>query len=40
MGIVEVGHGWEGGKKALLPKICHKYPTMMKIGTMMKLYLT
>ena len=26
-------HGW-GGKKALtLPKICHTYPAMMKLGT-------
>ena len=22
-----------GGKKAPLPKICHTYPTMMKLGT-------
>ena len=22
-----------GGGKPLLPKICHKYPTMMKLGT-------
>ena len=26
-------HGWEGGKKASLPKICHTYPRMMKRGT-------
>ena len=25
-------HGWRD-KRALLPKICHKYPTMMKFGT-------
>ena len=25
-------HGW-GLKKALLPKICHTYPTMMKLGS-------
>ena len=29
--------GWsqmgEVGKKAPFPKICHKYPTMMKLGT-------
>ena len=25
--------GWGGGKKAPLPKICHTYPTMMKLGT-------
>ena len=24
-------HGW-GGKKAPLPKICHTYPTIMKLG--------
>ena len=23
----------EGGKKAPLPKICHRYPAMMKLGT-------
>ena len=22
-----------GGKKAPLPKICHRYPAMMKLGT-------
>ena len=26
--------GWgEGGPKVLLPKICHTYPVMMKLGT-------
>ena len=25
--------GREGGQKGLLPKICHTYPTMMKLGT-------
>ena len=25
-------HGW-GVQKGPLPKICHKYPTMMKLGT-------
>ena len=25
--------GGGGGKKAPLPKICHTYPTMMKLGT-------
>ena len=30
--------GWGGAKKALLPKICHTYPTMMKLGTVI-LYL-
>ena len=28
------GYSWIGeGKKASLPKICHTYPTMMKLGT-------
>ena len=26
-------HGWGGGKKAPLPKICRTYSTMMKLGT-------
>ena len=25
--------GGQGGKKAPLPKICHTYPTMMKLAT-------
>ena len=33
MGIFGAGHGWEGGKKAPLPKICHTHPTMMKFST-------
>ena len=34
MGIFGAAHGWErGAKKAPLPKICHTYPTMMKLGT-------
>ena len=36
MGIFEDTHGWgggRGGKKAPLPKICHIYCTMMKLGT-------
>ena len=35
MGIFEAAHGWgeRGGKKAPLPKNCHTYPTMMKLGT-------
>ena len=32
MGFFGAAHGW-GGKKAPLPKICHTYPTMMKLGT-------
>ena len=36
---IQDGHFWccprmRGGKKAPpLPKICHRYPTMMKLGT-------
>ena len=35
IGFFGAGHGWGGGggKKAPLPKICHTYPTMMKLGT-------
>ena len=32
-GLVTVAGRGVGGKKAPLPKICHRYPTMMKIGT-------
>ena len=33
MGFFEAAHGWgEGGKKALLPKMYHTYPTMIKLG--------
>ena len=32
MGFFAVAHEC-GGKKALLPKICHTYPTMMKLCT-------
>ena len=28
-----MGGGGEGGQKAPLPKICHTFPKMMKIGT-------
>ena len=31
MGIFGTAHGWDGGKKTTLPKICHTYPTMMKL---------
>ena len=34
MGIFEAAHGW-GTKKAPPPKICHTYPTMIKLGTVM-----
>ena len=35
MGIFVVAHGWEVGRgqKSLLPKICHIYPAIMKLGT-------
>ena len=35
MGIFGAGHGWGGGstKRRPLLKICHRYPTMMKLGT-------
>ena len=32
MSFFGAAHGW-GGKKASLSKICHTYPTMMKLGT-------
>ena len=31
MGIFGAAHGWEGQKDPF-PKICHTYPTMMKLG--------
>ena len=39
MGLFGAAHGWGGGggedaKKPLLPKICHTYPTNMKLGTL------
>ena len=34
MGIVGAAHGWGGGEKMpSLPKIYHRYPAMMKLGT-------
>ena len=34
MGILGTAHGWGGGQKCPpLPKICHTYLTMMKLGT-------
>ena len=32
MGIFRAAHGW-GGQKGPLSKICHTYPTMMKLGS-------
>ena len=35
MGLLGAAHGWGGEavKKTLLPKISHKYPTVIKHGT-------
>ena len=33
MGFFEDAHGWGEGQKDPLPKICHTYPTIMKLGT-------
>ena len=34
MEIFGAAHGWRGGAKRLpLPKICHTYPTIMKLET-------
>ena len=33
MGFFGAAHGWGRGKKTPLPKICHTYPTMIKLGT-------
>ena len=34
MGFSGAAYRWEeGGRKAHLPKICHTYPTMMKLGS-------
>ena len=36
MDFFGAAHGWSGegaAKRAPLPKICHTYPTMMKLGT-------
>ena len=36
MGLFGATHGYGGGsKKARLPNICHTYPTMMKLGTLL-----
>ena len=32
MGLFGAAHGWRGAKSPLL-KICHTYPTMMKLST-------
>ena len=33
MGLFGVAHGWGDPKRSTLPKICHTYPTMMKLST-------
>ena len=34
VGFFWAAYGWGGGdQKTSLPKICHTYPTMMKLGT-------
>ena len=33
MGFFGGAHEWGGTKRPLLLKICHTYPTMMKLGT-------
>ena len=33
MGFFGAAHGWGMSKKALLPKIYHTYPTVIKLGT-------
>ena len=33
MGIFGAAYGWGGAKRPPLPKICHRHPTMMKLGT-------
>ena len=33
MGFFGAAHGWGGPKRPPLPKICHTYPTTIKLGT-------
>ena len=33
MGIFGAAHGWGVCKKVPFPKICHTYPTMLKLDT-------
>ena len=35
MGFFGAAHGWGGEKGPPLPKICHTYSTMMKLGTVL-----
>ena len=34
IGLFGAAHGWGGAKRPLIPKTCHTYPTMMKLGTL------
>ena len=33
MGIFGAAQGWGVAKSSSLPKICHRYPTTMKLGS-------
>ena len=33
MGLFGAAHGWRGSKKTPLSKICHTYPTLIKLST-------
>ena len=33
MGFFGTAHVWGGGKRTPFPKICHTYPTLMKLDT-------
>ena len=33
MGFFGAAHGWGGPKETPVPKMCHTYPTMMKLDT-------
>ena len=35
MGIFGAAHGWGGATKTPLPKICHTYSAIMKLGIVM-----
>ena len=39
MGFFGPAHGWGGGQESPLPKICHTYPVIIKLGTVIP-YLT
>ena len=33
MGLLGAAHGWEGEQQGHLPKTCHTYSTLKKLGT-------